>query len=289
MDNIISEENETLSDNYITNQLLTKYDQKFNEKYNTILTLNSSIMNKEELILKEDDEINSKNNTITILKYTLYLIFIIGLLLFLKLMGKLSANGLMWGIIGLIVIYLIAIYYSIYSTFNLTNAQRTIQGLEIKMANYVNNITSDLIDYQCPTQCQTISNNPPATNMVQMYKTPTLITDSQTNVWKYGDIPSGGYSPNVTPQDIYQSPTGIPNYNSPLNEPQPSFGTTYPRSTYYQCKWLGGESSGLPNVEQPYSTIPCNYRQNYEEVGRYLCSEDPNVTGSIDTCENISI
>jgi hypothetical protein len=280
------EESQVNSDNYITNQLLLKYDEKFNEKYNQILNLNSSIMNKEELILKINDEILYKNNTITLLKYTIYLIIVLVILYVIKKMGRITNNIFMWSIILSIIIYFIAVYYSIYSTFNVVNTEKSIKSLNIDMKNYVNTLVSKATDYQCPTQCSKVT--PPNPNLVQTYDSATLIVDPQTNVWKYGDIPSGGYSPNVTPQQIYSSPQNIPNYNSELNSPKPSFGTTYPRSTYYECKWLGGNSSGMPNTEQTYSTIPCNYRQNYEEVGRYICSEDPNVSGDISTCEKIS-
>lgn len=278
------------TDNYVTNQLILKYDQNFNEKYNKLLTLNSSIMNKEELILKENDEIIYKNNSITILKYTLYLIVVIGLLFILKSMQKMTNNNLMISIIILIIIYFVVIYFSVYSKFNLINAQKELKGIEVNMANYINNLGApDLTDYQCPTKCTKVSNNAPTSNIIQPYSSPTLITDSQTNVWKYGDIPEGGYNKYVTPEEIYQSPTGIPNYQSPLNEPRSAFGTTYPRTTYYQCEWLGGSSSGLPNAESTYSTIPCTYRENYHEVGRYICSQDPNISGNTNSCENVSL
>ena len=38
--------------NDITNQLILKYDDKFNQLYDENLNINSSIMNKEELIVK---------------------------------------------------------------------------------------------------------------------------------------------------------------------------------------------------------------------------------------------
>ena len=42
----------------ITDKLLLKYDEKFNELYNNIVHINSSIMNKEELVIKTNNDIS---------------------------------------------------------------------------------------------------------------------------------------------------------------------------------------------------------------------------------------
>jgi hypothetical protein len=120
--------------------------------------------------------------------------------------------------------------------------------------------------------------------------TPTLSTDNQSNVWQFGDIPKGGYSSNAPIQQFYKSPTGIQDYNDSENEPRQSFGTTYPTSTYYECQWMGppNQNPGLPNPENKYSAIPCSYRPNFTEVGRYICNENPNLTGNITNCDNVS-
>ena len=55
--------------NSITNQLLAKYDDNFDNLYQSIIRINSSIMNKEEIINKENDEIINKDKIITILQY----------------------------------------------------------------------------------------------------------------------------------------------------------------------------------------------------------------------------
>jgi hypothetical protein len=125
-----------------------------------------------------------------------------------------------------------------------------------------------------------------------------LNIDPQTNVWKYGDIPEDLYtSSRVPPNDFYANPMNIPYYTKTIEEelynaPKSFFGAVNPVSTYYQCKWLGGNTNngGLPNPESTsYSTIPCEYRQNYQEVGRYICTDDPNQNSNISSiCENIS-
>ena len=55
--------------NNVTNELLLKYDDKFNRQYNKIVSINSSIMNKEEIINRINEEINNKNIKIDVLKY----------------------------------------------------------------------------------------------------------------------------------------------------------------------------------------------------------------------------
>jgi hypothetical protein len=276
---------------YITNELLLKYDQKFNENYNNIIHLNSSIMNKEELILKINDEISNKNNSITILKFTIYLIILIGILFILRSIGKITNGNFILYSICLFIAYLIFIYYNIYSTFNSINAEKIIKNLNVDMKNFVYTIVNDIDDLKCPSTCNQISNNPPSTNTIQTYTTPTLNIDSQANVWKYGDVPSDGFtSPNTPGSAFYSSPTNIPYYrvtNEEINEnePKPFFGTTYPKTTYYKCEWSGGNLNyGLPNSEPTYSTIPCSYRENYIEKERYICSKDPNKEGNLNSC-----
>jgi hypothetical protein len=104
-------------------------------------------------------------------------------------------------------------------------------------------------------------------------------------------MPMGGYLKNTSIQNFYNNPSsGINDEYNENNQPESSFGTTYPYTTYYQCQWLGpqGQNSGLPNNEPLYTTIPCSYRSNYQETSRYICPQDPNSNG-IDSCTDVSI
>jgi hypothetical protein len=281
----------------ISNELITKYDQRFNESYRKIIDINSSIMNKEELILQQNDEIQKKDNTITILNYSIYLIIIYGILLILKVLNKITGNILLISLIVLFIIYLILIYYSVYSTYNKVNIQGTIKNLKVTMDQYVYDITGDVQEYTCPTNCPQTSDSAPTTNMIQSKSTPILNIDRQLNVWKYGDVPSDGYTSDSIPgSTFYTNPNNIPNYDvtteeNSLNSPQSYFGTTYPTGTYYDCKWLGGNNGGLQNAEddEKYSTIPCSFRENMEEVGRFYCKQDPNQKGAgSDNCQDMT-
>jgi len=147
--------------------------------------------------------------------------------------------------------------------------------------------------YTCPSKCTTRPDTNISSDLLGI-GTPTLNIDPQNNVWKYGDIPNGGYSNSVNIQDFYTKPTNIKNYYDNNNQPQPesAFGTTYPFTTYYKCDWLGpnNSNSGLPNndISTQFTTIPCSYRPNYQETGRYICKTDPNTSG-ISSCDNVSI
>ena len=58
--------------NTVTNQLLNEYAIKFNENYNDIVQLNSTIQNKEELIIQTQELILYRERNIIILQYFLY-------------------------------------------------------------------------------------------------------------------------------------------------------------------------------------------------------------------------
>lgn len=278
--------------NSITNELLLKYDDKFNELYNKKINIDSSIMNKEELILKENDEIIRKEHTVSILQYTVILIIIFCVLLILNALEKITFGQLILIFIGVIVIYLIIIYYASFSKLTSNNADKILKNIKVDMADYAGKILgANIKPYTCPTTCSTNHTSPqPRPNMIQGYEQPTLNIDPQVNVWQYGDMPSDLFTSNKIPaSDFYTNPKNIPSYRNTLeeeieDEPKASFGTTYPNSTYYKCNWLGGNNNGgLPNIEsKTYSSIPCSYRANYEETGKYICSKNPNNLSQLD-------
>lgn len=280
--------------NTITNDLLLKYDQKFNELYNKKVHIDSSIMNKEELIIKENDEIQNKEINVNILQYTVILVILFGILLILNSMNKLPITQVIIYSIVFFFIYLFFIYFTVYRKVTANQVDKVIKNIKVEMSEYINSVDP----YTCPTKCSINSANPPPSSRIQGYQQPTLNIDPQANVWQYGDIPVDLYTSKNTPgSDFYMNPQNIPNYRNTLeedmgDEPQPNFGTTYPHSTYYKCEWLGGNNTGLPNIEsKTYSSIPCSYRENYEETGRYICSKNPNnlSTNEFNTvCNNVS-
>ena len=279
--------NDNISSNYITNELIQKYDQKFNDLYRRIVNINSSIMNKEELIVKINDEINNKNYTISILQYSIIFSILLGAVIILHGLKKITNSQLIIIIIILFLIYLITIYFGVYHKFYLNNLGKGLRNAKVIMDEYKADLLGILTDYQCPSECPAIS-SPEDPALIQGYATPTLRTDPQLNVWKYGDIPTDLWTNNKLKSTNFYVNYNIPNYNATLeeeiyNSPKSTFGTTYPNSTYYKCKWLGGDNNnnGLPNIENnTYSSIPCTYRPNYSEDGRYICSKDPNKISS---------
>ena len=64
--------------------------------------------------------------------------------------------------------------------------------------------------------------------------------------------------------------------------------------TYYKCESTNNYNNNkFPfHSRQKYSSIPCTYKQNYIEKGRYICKSDPNNynTGNLsDICDDVSI
>ena len=286
--------------NDVTNDLILKYDEQFNELYDKKISIDSSIMNKEEIILKENDEINNKNNTLTILQYTNIAVLLFGISLILYGINKISYNIFIIYLIFLIIVYLLVITFTIYIQTTYNNVSKNIQGAGVSMVEYANSIVyPSSVTYKCPAKCipnpitnpgSTISGNSPL---------PTLRTDPQLDVWQYGDLPTDLYtSPENPSKNFYSNYQNIPNYRTTQQEinedqPQPFFDTTYPSSTYYQCQWNGGASNNgdLPNVEMnKYSSIPCSYRPNFTEVARYICTQNPNgldATKFNSICDNV--
>lgn len=268
--------------NDITNQLILKYDNKFNQLYDEKLNIDSSIMNKEELIVKINDEINNKNYTISILQYSILFSILLGVAIILYGLKKFTIKKLIIIIVILFIIYLLTIYFGVYHKFYLHNLGKGLRNAKVIMDEYKADLLGIVTDYTCPSSCPPIT-PPENPAVIQGYATPTLRTNPQLDVWKYGDIPTDLWTSDKLQSNNFYTNYSIPNYNETLeeqiyNSPKASFGTSYPNSTYYKCKWLGGDNNnGLPTLEtNKYSSIPCSYRPNYTEEERYICSKDPN-------------
>lgn len=285
--------------NNITNKLILKYDDKFNKLYNKILQINSSVMNKEELIIKEDNDILRK--TQTIIKLQIGILFVLGfsVLVFLYSNKKITLGKLVLYSVLIFIAYYIVIQFIIYSAAR--KLRDITKNATVSMKNYVvSQLEEGEFELKCPVKCPAISPNPPAIGTVTGYNTPTLRVDPQLNVWEYGDIPTDLYTSKKNPGDkFFNTPKNIKNYRDTideeiLNRPKPFFGTTFPSSTYYECKWLGGDKLGeLPFKEfKKYSSIPCNYRPNFEEKGKYICVKNPNLLENKDDflkyCDDVS-
>jgi len=267
----------------ITNELILKYDKRFDKLYNKIVHLNSSIMNKEEIIIKENEEIRIKENNIEILQISIIFIFLFSILLFLNVFKKISILYLIICCIILFLIYLFVIAYFVLYKIKSKELLKKFDKIGQDMHKYIDKTVMDDLNIKCPSTCK-----PTPTQMdpsvINGYESPTLRTDSQLNVWEYGDIPTDLYTTNKLPASrFYVDKNGIPNYTvtkdeEKYNEPKPFFKTNYPRSTFYECKWLGGDNNeGLPNIEKnKYSSIPCDYRPNYTMLNKYICTKNPN-------------
>ena len=94
----------SISLNSVTNDLLLKYDENFNELYNKILSLNTSITNKEELLVKERLEMKNKDLNIEYLYSIIIFILLLGVLLLAHASNKIDTKKLITGIILLLII-----------------------------------------------------------------------------------------------------------------------------------------------------------------------------------------
>ena len=270
----------------VTNELLLNYDKKFNENYNKIVRTNSTIQNKEQLIIKETEILMGKEAYIIAFSYGIFLVIILCILFLLYGLGKIKLSAFICMSIIMIIIFSIIVYYTVVSYFNLYNAKKRIDGIKVAMQSYAKKLLKDTVpEYTCPSSCSTNKDDDVDVEGEYDYTNQpgdTLRTDPQLNVWKYGRIPY-----NQNPKSMARLERMIEDEDmNATYEPKPSFGTTYPKSTYYECKWLGGGTrnkfglpTGSPLPKHKYSTIPCSYKPNMNEVAKYICNEDPNRKG----------
>ena len=242
-----------MSENLIgtTNELILSYDKKFNENYSKIVQIDGSIQNKEQLIIQHNEVIMSKEKNIII-----FMILIFGLI----------------------------IYFAVLNHYSSYNVAKKIQNLQVAMQSYAQKVLEDTVPgYSCPAKCDNkIAPVEEEINIIVQEPGDTLNINPQINVWKLGSIP---YNKN----GINTSYKLNPMLYSSGDQPEPSFGTTYPKSTYYQCNWLGGGERGPeglplggPTADKPFSTIPCSYKPNMKQKAKYICNTDPNLGSNKD-------
>lgn len=268
-----------------TNQLILNYDEKFNKNYDKIVKIDGTIQDKEQLIIKYNEYILKQERNILISKYLIFLFIIIGILILLystKIINLIYFIGLC---ILIIIIFIVIIYFSVLNHYNLHNINKRIQGLQVAMKDYSKKLLEDVVpEYTCPANCPKNDDDKEEEkriDIIQRDPGDTLNIDPQLNVWEKGALPYNKYgiktvdtSDDVNPNSLYEMG----------DEPKPFFGTTYPKSTYYECEWLGGGTRGAsglplggPTNKKKYSSIPCSYKPNMKLKNKYICESDPNI------------
>lgn len=278
-----------MSENLIgtTNELLLSYDKKFNENYSKIVQIDGSIQNKEQLIIQYNEVIMSKEKNIIILQYLIFLFLIFCILTLLYNRKIINLNIFIGMSLFMILIFGLIIYFAVLNHYSSYNVARKIQNLQVAMQSYAQNVLEDTIPgYTCPSKCDNkITPIEEEININVQEPGDTLNINPQLNVWKLGDVPYNkkGINPSIELKD-----------RDPMlfrwgDKPEPSFGTTYPKSTYYQCDWLGGGGRGPeglplggPTADKPFSTIPCSYKPNMKQKAKYICNTDPNLGSNKD-------
>ncbi len=274
----------------VTNKLLNEYNIKFNENYNDIVQLNSTIQNKEQIIIQINEVILYKDRNIIILQYILY--YSISFLLITLFYATKNIPFKQYIIIGifLAIVFAIACFVHIQRHFSLYKIKKKMESLKVTMLNYTEKLLSDVVKpYQCPTQCKNKDEDTDSEDispdLVYTNNGEILKIDPSANVWKHGDVPAGMNLQTMEEMDSEDSP-------------QPFFGNSYPKNTYYKCKWLGNRGIGRGNMpndmkegQSTYSSIPCHYKPNNTEESRLFCQRDPNdldTVGIAKYCQEIT-
>lgn len=286
----------------VNNKILYEYNKKFDNLYKLRLSLDDFIKNKEELVNKYNDEAARKDYTIIVLSSLIY-IYIVLLVLY----GFYYIK--FYGLDGLIFFAILAIAYisfNAYVQYKDVDAKllvnQNIQNTAIKMKNFTQDTIEKIVPRQCPTKCvdkptkndgDNNSNSNSSYSNIITRKQPSLNVNSQIDVWKYGDVPNDLFTKPGFNKDIYINPSKFEkNYYNDENYPKSNFDAPINSgATYYKCDWLGGDSdTQMPNTEKgTYTTIPCSYRDNFKESGKYFCPKgvDPN-NSDISNCMNVN-
>jgi len=223
----------------------------------------------------------NKEKNIIILQYLIFLLIIFCILTVLYIRKIINFNSFIGISLFMIIIFGLIIYFAVLNHFNSYNVAKKIQGIQVAMQSYAQKLLEEAVPgYTCPVKCdKKDSTVEEEINIASVIKTPgdTLNIDPQLNVWKLGSIPYNTEGINTEEEDN-------PMLYDLGDEPKPSFGTTYPKSTYYKCDWLGGGERGTeglplggPTSNKPFSTIPCSFKPNMSQKAKYICSSDPNL------------
>ena len=259
-----------------TNELILNYDKQFNKNYDTIVSVDGTIQNKEQIIIQYNEVIMYKEKNIIILQYLIFLFIILGIIIGLYAYNKINLQSFIGISIFMIILFAFIIYFSVKKHFNTHNITKKLEGINNAMKDYAKKKLSNIVPpYTCPVTCDKKDDtsdeegtNIPSTGYANPVPGDTLNINPQLNVWKNGSMPY-----NTQQGEEYEQG----------DEPSPFFGTTYPKSTYYECDWLGGGSRGSkglpmggPTTTKPYSTIPCSYKPNMKLNKKYICKRNPN-------------
>lgn len=282
----------------VTNQLLLKYDDKFNQNYNKTNILNKAIMSKDKMIYLTEVDSAKKDKLIGIMLYLLTLVIIIMFQVVISTTGIIKPKISVGICVVAIIIFLYKVYSDyIWSTSNYLTAMATATAKGMRNAAIVNVLPSDISKpYKCPAICKV---NPDAPEEeINFNENPNrlrfLRTDSSRDVWRLGDQPENTFTTRDD-RKPYGEDSDIPVYRETdeeidYNKPKAWFdGINSSGATYYDCVWDGGDSKGIPaNKQYNNTTIPCYYYPGFKEKRRRICMGDPNKDLSVD-CNLINV
>jgi hypothetical protein len=225
----------------ITNDLILKYKEKYNKLYEEKELIDFAIMNKNEIILKENEEIKLKDVKINTLKYLFILSLFICAFIILYSMDIFKIFILILGIIGLIIIFSILIYFGNRQIYKF---DKTLD--DIDMPYYLSSKSKNNDNkFKCPAKC----NPNKKSNLILDEEDLNNPNNPNNPNYRYNTQGFGSGDNNYIPDNLI----------------------------YYKCDWIGGNNySGVGKDNIKYSPIPCKYKQNFTQTGKYICLSDPN-------------
>lgn len=295
----------------VSQDLLLKYDSKFNKTLNKMNNMNNEITTKNKMIHQIHNADMMKHRKTQTLLLVLAGLAIITVLLVLYLTKVIP--GLFFIIASILVIVFLFMrgYFKYYANAVVDFTSQTASTAQ----DFIDNIDSAMAEaasssYSCPATCSNVETSESTTsetdlNYVNIEARPTYLrTDSNRNVWLKGDLPNSTYTINdnkktyridgtyVTgfgyDKQVYQSPSNLQSFRTTLSEleknrPQRKIiPIDKKQGTYYNCSFIGSEyhSEMNPNkvpykTRYKYTTIPCSYYPGFKEDDRLICNSDP--------------
>ncbi len=240
-------------------------DSIFNDNYNQSNQLDTKISTNEDLVRTYSDTYQTqmlKNESLKILLLASILIMILIVLYRVHMIS--SPMILFIAIMGIIVLSMLMIYFSYYSSDFQSYLDRvnrdTQKNLEKREQRPVDQKLVCDFELEEETSYLTIPNDISST---QAQYDKLLKTSSNYNVWLDGDHKS--LKPiNENVKEVVDS-----NNTHGLTSGFDKLDTKY--ATYYDCEYKGSTTNGMP-IKKKYekSTIPCNYYIDYKESAKYV-------------------
>ena len=261
-------------------ELSLKFDNVFNNLYDTQNILDKKIITNESLIRQnmidyQNQEV--KNNCLKIISLSLFLICIVVLLYRLNVFDSIMILTII--IISIIILTMLLIYYLYYmydyNSYLNRISQDTYHSLSKNITPNGNELNCDFLQEEESNSNigNVMNDNSIGKSLQSKYNRLLENTNTNFNVWEEGDHIS---KKNINDNNIKHIDLDMTNYRyvdsmGGSTDIVGKFNSLKDGITYYDCEYVGSNPNGIP-MQNRYikSTIPCKYYMDYKENGKFV-------------------